>query len=261
MVAGGGGGGDGGGGTPILPPSPPTRMGGGGGAGGFIYEIVPIGTSPYPVVVGSGGAARANGSNTTGFSLTATGGGCGGGFNPAVPTTGVLPAGNGGSGGGTYGIPGTAATSGGTGTSFQGFAGAGTPSFNSIYHGGGGAGSTGYYNSFTASPSPVPDGYAYGGQGRYVFFPGSAPTYTWVAGGGGGAVSQNPPFSTGGQGGGGSGVIIGGSAPTTTGATAGTANTGGGGGGGAGSLLVPAPLQPGKSGGSGVIYVRFKSSQ
>jgi hypothetical protein len=91
IVAGGGGGG----GT------------GGGGAGGYIENSAPLtpGTT-YTITVGSGGSANTNGSNSSAFSITATGGG-------TAATTG-------GSGGGAnYG----AASTVGSGTSPQGYSG------------------------------------------------------------------------------------------------------------------------------------------
>ena len=86
LLIGGGGGGQNGG----------DSAGGGGGAGGLVYRhSVPISDgTPYPISVGGGGPGTNNGSNTTGFSLTALGGGagCGRGNNHAQP------GGNGGAG-------------------------------------------------------------------------------------------------------------------------------------------------------------------
>ena len=85
LIGGGGGGYDGG-----------DSAGGGGGAGGLVYRhSVPISAQAYPMVIGSGGPGDNPGGNTTGFSLTALGGGqgCGRGNQ-------AYDGGNGGSGSG-----------------------------------------------------------------------------------------------------------------------------------------------------------------
>lgn len=97
LVAGGGGGGanDGSGGY---------YGGGGGGAGGLLTATASVSAATYPIVVGAGGSGGAagyndgtKGSDSTGFSLTAEGGGFGGaGANGNVGRNG----GSGGSGGG-----------------------------------------------------------------------------------------------------------------------------------------------------------------
>ena len=99
MIAGGGGGGN--------------DDGGGGGAGGMIEKLeFSIAQQTYPIVIGGGGSGGTyptrpnNGSDTTAFSLTAKGGGFGGGAYtgsgaPSQPN-GYWNAGNpGGSGGGS----------------------------------------------------------------------------------------------------------------------------------------------------------------
>ena len=84
LVAGGGGGGPGG-----------DSAGGGGGAGGLVYRhSVPISAQAYPMVIGPGGSGKNNGGDTTGFSLTALGGGQGCGRPPGNAAS------SGGSGGG-----------------------------------------------------------------------------------------------------------------------------------------------------------------
>ena len=244
VVAGGGGGG--------------ATHGGGGGAGGFReykspvtpYTASPLdgnpgGTSvtvsatPYPVVVGGGGAAGplspdytgspGNPSTFGGITSTAGGGGGGGG--------GVGKDGGSGSGGGNYGsncagsgnVPSTSpaqGTDGGTGSGAGGTGGgggatvAGTASGPTNTGGDGGDGAT---TSISATPT------AYGG-------------------GGGGAASAGTQ-GCGGVGGGGDGTVTPG--PGGGGNTAGTVNTGGGGGGGGSSGA-------GALGGSGIVYIRYK---
>lgn len=85
LLIGGGGGGAGGG----------DSAGGGGGAGGLVYRHgVPISDgTPYSISIGSGGSGESAGTNTTGFSLTALGGGKGCGRQ-----TGATPGGCGGGG-------------------------------------------------------------------------------------------------------------------------------------------------------------------
>lgn len=91
LLIGGGGGGNSGG----------DSAGGGGGAGGLVYRhSVPISAQAYPMVIGPGGSGAANGGNTTGFSLTALGGGQG--VGRASPAT---DGGNGGGGSGFSGVP------------------------------------------------------------------------------------------------------------------------------------------------------------
>jgi len=191
IVAGGGGGnGD------------PTYGGGGGGAGGYLSgtTTATVGTA-YSLVVGAGGAYGAvNGQNSTGFSLTALGGGS----NAPIAST---PGASGGSGSGGS-CSGTFA--GGSGTSGQGNAGGSSLTTSGVGHSGGGGGGA----SASGSNGSGNVG-AKGGDGT-----------TWVngstyAGGGGASGNTNaPPFvGAGGAGGGGAGGV------------SGTANTGGGGGG------------------------------
>jgi hypothetical protein len=218
VVAGGGGG---------------SNTGAGGGAGGLRSTMYQTGgggalesklslTSgvSYTVTVGGGGAgdsATAVGQNSVFGSITALGGGCGGG-NQAGKYNGV----NGGSGGGARNDTGGVA---GTGTTGQGFAGSA-----SQYGGGGGAGSTGgfgldwlgsrggiganlsvvaaitgtgasgYYaggGSGISSAIQVPGGLGGGGEG--ALYPAQGTNGTANTGGGGGA-SSNPSFATGGSG-------------------------------------------------------------
>lgn len=217
------------------------RHAGGGGAGGVLNGTVTATVQSYSIVVGAGGAKRttpdqtdvigANGSNSTGFGLTAIGGGGGGsnGQNGA----------DGGSGGGDGERTNTSV--GGAGTSGQGFAGGGTPS-NSYGGGGGGGGAAGV-----------------GANGPGNGTGGAAADYTvWAtatssgvsnkfAGGGGAGGYQLSGYSAPG-GGGGAGA---GGGDDRSGVDA-TANTGSGGGGGG---QTAGPLAG--SGGSGIVIIRY----
>jgi hypothetical protein len=235
VVAGGGGGGS---------------LGGGGGAGGLRSTVTATGgggsletalslasATNYTVTIGAGGAGGTAGSNnsTQGGSsvfstITSTGGGRGG-ANGDTPSS--L---NGGSGGG-----GGNASTGGAGTTNQGYAG-GTSSGNSSGNGGGGAGSVG---ANSAGGTNVVG--ANGGSGVNVSITGSSVGY---AGGGGGSGRNDGGGSTaGGSASSGGGT---GGASNTTG-TAGTANTGGGGGGGG----YNGTFRDGAAGGSGIVVVRY----
>lgn len=98
LLIGGGGGGNAGG----------DSAGGGGGAGGLVYRhSVPISAQAYPMVIGPGGSGAANGGNTTGFSLTALGGGQGVGRY-----SGAVDGGNGGGGSGYSNVPDASESSG-----------------------------------------------------------------------------------------------------------------------------------------------------
>jgi len=99
LLIGGGGGGQSGG----------DSAGGGGGAGGLVYRhSVPISNgTQYPISIGSGGSGASNGGNTTGFSLTALGGGQGCGRSGSS-----TPGGNGGGGSAYSGVPNKAEGSG-----------------------------------------------------------------------------------------------------------------------------------------------------
>jgi hypothetical protein len=212
---------------------------GGGGAGGIISGVYSATTGQtYSFVVGAGGTATgsggtgANGSNTTAFGLTAIGGGGGGGGG-----NNGASGGSGGGGGAQSGF----VTTGGSGTSGQGYAG-GTGSSASPYAqgGGGGAGAVGTAASGNQSGN--------GGVGLAYSITGSSVYY---AGGGGGGIYVSPGVSgAGGNGGGGAGAVS-----TTTGGTAGTVNTGGGGGGAGGGSYS------GGAGGSGVVILAIPTAQ
>jgi hypothetical protein len=227
MVAGGGGGGG--------------STGGGGGAGGLIYNTgVTLTESTYALVVGAGGAAGPNqgaagdGSNSTGFSLTAIGGGKGAFSNPS--TFGL--AGNGGSGGGAQMYEGRGNVTGGLGTVGQGNnGGAGyNGAADGAAGGGGGAGTAGGNAAATG-------GTGKGGDGLSIAITGTA---TYYAGGGGTEIGTNTG-AAGGLGGGGAGWNGSYGLP-------GTVNTGGGGGGG----WNYSGGSGGGAGGSGIIIVRYR---
>jgi len=230
VVAGGGGGATG-----------PTS-GKGGGGGGFRLSNstcmpAPL-TSPlaaptgitaavqsYPITVGAGSAAAANGNPSTFSSITSAGGGQGGGVG-------------GGSGGGE-----------GEGNNPPVSPPQGNDGGPGTHSGGGGAGAVGG----TYSP---PNTSGAGGDGSYIIqtgfggcngTPGPVGSTRYFAGGGAGGYPVGRPSGiAGGAGGGGYGGE--GSVPAGAGAT----NTGGGGGGSANSS------PGGMGGGSGIIIIRYK---
>jgi hypothetical protein len=232
-----------------------NRGAGGGGAGGFITGATTVipGTS-YTLTVGAGGTngrqggagdqVSTSGLNTTGFSLTAIGGGYGA-SNITVqnaPYSGA-PGGSGGGGGGAAAGGGT----GGSGTPGQGNPGgssSGGATTSNLEGGGGGGGAGGAGSSTTTAQVGGP-----GGVGLASSISGS-PTY--YAGGGGGAGSTigggSATQGTGGNGGGGSGTASG-----TAGS--GTTNTGGGGGGSGNQPSVAG------AGGSGIIIISYTGLQ
>ncbi|MTA28001.1 MAG: hypothetical protein F2562_03985, partial [Actinobacteria bacterium] len=231
IVAGGGGGG--------------SRHGGGGGAGGMrTGSATVVGGSVSPVIVGQGGrgvpehdnAAYASfagnsGQDSSGLSLTSTGGGRG-----AAPGGAAA---SGGSGGGTS-MNNSYGQVVGSGTSGQGSnGGQGTGGATWSGGGGGGAGAVG-------SNASGNNGGA-GGVGLSSSITGTA---TFYAGGGGGGGSAGAAGGAGGNGGGGAGKI--GSAAGDNG----SANTGGGGGAGGFDTLN----RRGGDGGSGVVIVRYATS-
>jgi hypothetical protein len=250
VVAGGGGGG--------------FQSTSGGGAGGFREDkspVTPYTASPldgagaitvsaqaYPITVGAGGAgstsASADGTQggTSTFSTISSAGG-GGGGSDASGTGGAGGSGGGGAngnGGGAGNTPPVSPSQGNQG----GPSASGSPSGG----GGGGAGAAG-------SPQPSNSGVA-GGAGVSTFInpatgelgPGPSRNYS-----GGGASGSRPGthVASGGIGGGGDGGSCNGVG------TAGTANTGGGGGNGRSSGT--GPEAPGRSGGSGIVIIRYKS--
>jgi len=175
--------------------------GGGGGAGGYLSSTTTLTVNTtYSFVIGAGGAGAVyNGSvgrdgtvgnNSTGISLTANGGGFGGGVDDN--------GGNGGSGGGAGTFGGVGGRAGGSGTSGQGNSGG---SSNATLAGGGGGSSSAGGNNTAGS------GTANSITGSSVTYAAGGGTSTSTGGantgnGGGGATST----SNGGAGG--SGVVI-----------------------------------------------------
>lgn len=236
------------------------QSGGGGGAGGYRSSVTGessgggasaegalsiVQGTVYTVTVGAGGAggigssetASASGSNSVFSSITSTGGGRGGN---ATDTGANQAASSGGSGGGAQ-YYGSQASSPGSGTSGQGYAG-GTSSGNSGGNGAGGGGGAGAVGgNGTTSTSGA------GGVGVASSITGSS---VYRAGGGGAGVVNGGTGGAGGNGGGGQGAIYG-----SANAVAGTANTGGGGGGG-----ILTTYLNGGNGGSGVVIIRYSST-
>jgi len=271
VVAGGGGGG--------------SVNGGGGGAGGYressgtatgCYTASPLGAcvsaltvsaTTYPITVGSGGTGQVYpggtstaGSNSVFSTITSAGGGRGT----------CTPNGDGGSGGGAPQSPSGVAGLGNTppvsppqgnpgGTGFD-TAGGGV-GWKVSGSGGGaiGVGGTALSPGPANTYNPAED--RAGGAGATTSISGSPTSYS---GGGAGSMETGSfgaiPIAPGGIGGGGSGGSVpgGGPFPTTiVNSTAGTANTGGGGGGGA-ERAGPNDVASGKSGGKGIVIIRYK---
>ena len=253
IIVGGGGGGGG--------------YGGGGGAGAVIYmSQKPLSTGAYSVTIGAGGSQTyteqtANeGSSTSAFGYTATGGGRGGAYNNIPSSSGA----NGGGAGaygyneGSYGSTGNAPSGDGFATVYAGYSGGNH--YNSTAPGwplSGGAGAGG--NGGTANNTNASGN---GGSGVALNLTGTS--YYWGGGGGGGSYTNNTSGGSGGIGGGGGGAYKsgGGSAWNTGGSGnanggAGGANTGAGGGGGdhqnnGGGY--------GGAGGSGIVIVRYQTA-
>jgi hypothetical protein len=202
-------------------------FGGGGGGGGVTEQTIFLEAATYALDVAAGGALFVDGLSTrisaSLTSLTATGGGRGGGrlINSSRP-------GSGGCGGG--GIGQSDFNTGGLGN--QGFAGGnGVATVGQAAGGGGGGSAVGANGSGTV-----------GGDGGAGFdasaFRGETANTTRYAGGGGGGGASG---GTGGSGGGGNRTV------------AGSANTGGGGGGNNAT-----GSNNGAAGGSGIALIRFK---
>ena len=164
MIAGGGGGGH----NTTLP------MFSGGGAGGVLTSTTTLASSTtYSFVIGAGGGGGSytNGSNTTGFSLTAIGGGYGGGGGGAN-------GGSGGSGGGQGGSGGSLTPNNAAGTAGQGNAGGSGTSGGDAAGGGGGYSTAGQNASGSTSGN--------GGLGLISSISGTSVNYA----GGGGRLDQ-----------------------------------------------------------------------
>ena len=255
VIAGGGGGGASNGG------------GGGGGAGGYresdgtasgCYTVSPRGAGPctsalpvsvqgYPISIGAAGAKSCvgggdggNGGNSIFSTKTSTGGGGGGGTNDDPGPTGSTGGSGGGSGrGGPAGAAGNTPST----TPAQGFAGG--KGYNPDNLGGGGGGAT----AVGTAADQTPGGQAGSGGAGGTSSINATPT---ARGGGGGGDNENgnqSPTCNGGAGGGGPGGNGAGQSGTDA-----TINTGGGGGGGD---FTPG-CGTGGSGGSGIVYIRYK---
>jgi len=227
VVGGGGGGGSG--------------AAAGGGAGGYLEGTgyaYPMSAGSYAVTVGAGGnggatSSQANGSaggNSIFEDIRAIGGGYGAGGTGAAGGTG-------GSGGGGRWSGGA----GGAKTTGQGNNGGAGSSAATYYGEGGGGGAS----AAGAAGTAIAGGD--GGAGTASSISGASVTY---AGGGGGAAESVGTAGVGGAGGGGAGNNNSGAG------TNGTANTGGGGGGGSGH----SPNAAGGNGGSGVVILRYLTS-
>jgi hypothetical protein len=203
------------------------ETGGGGGGGGVVYSASSAVTkgTVYPVTVGLGGKAATgtigtNGENSSFNSITATGGGRGGGmYNHGAS------GGSGGGGGGGFPNP-------GSGTGGQGNAGGYGQNIATTTQGGGGGGGAGGVGGNGSS--------AVGGNGGAGIANSITGSSVYYGGGGGGSGTSG---GTGGIGGGGTRGNPGGS---------GTANTGGGGGSGSNPGTTT-----GGNGGSGVVIIRY----
>lgn len=263
---------------------------GGGGAGQILYRAgYSPGAGTYSITVGGGGAGRSrgnngvpplgnNGSNTTGFGVTANGGG-GGGTSDNYQGT---PR-QGGSGGGAGARNGTASNNIGassnktnpSGWQSYGNSGgnSGSASAGSGNHGGGGGGGAGGGGG-TGSTSTNDAQGGDGGAGRdysSVFGTGFGESGWFAGGGGGGCYSHNQirTQSSGGQGGGGQGNSaressrVGGGTQNNSANIDGIANTGGGGGGASedgqdSNGLTDGGGSASGSGGSGVVLIRYQ---
>jgi hypothetical protein len=217
-------------------------LSGGGGAGG--YQFVTTSVTPgslQTVKVGQGGRrglniatqnlntdVPTNGEDTTFLTVTALGGGYGGGrsLNGALGNAG----GTGGSGGGG----GTYSGAGGSGTAGQGNNGGSSGPSCCAGAGGGGAGGAGGNTSGTTG------GNAGNGVLNPLFVSGVSAQYLAGGGAGGGSVTNGSAGSLGGV-------------EWKTTAPANSGSGGGGGGGGATNF-------PGGYGGSGVVIVKYISS-
>lgn len=198
---------------------------GGGGAGGYQYDAsFSISLTSFAVTVGSGGAINTNGSNSIFSTITALGGGTGGGQ--------YLDGSNGGSGGGGGYGPYSGGSAGGIGS--QGSNGCGGAN---NYYAGGGGGKGGA-------------GGTYGVGGLGILNPITSLGYLCGGGGGGWQSGGN-----GGNGGGGDSARY----PNVN-ATSGTINTGGGGGGSWFSYNSPNYYGGSSaSGGSGLVQIAYKT--
>ena len=226
IVAGGGGG------------SSSPHGGGGAGAGGFreshcgtisgCYTASPLatpasipisGSTSYPVVVGSGGAASPRSDNcvpqgggSSAFGISSTGGGAGGQSGIPGPQWAAGPGGTGGSGGGGGGVGGSFSTPSGSGNNPPTSPPQGNPGGSGTNAsgdwGGAGGGGGGATQSGTGAFSTYDPGNGGDGAGTAMNpeqgTPGPTPGVRYFAGGGGGKT-QAPPQPVPWQGEGGAG--------------------------------------------------------
>lgn len=239
------------------------NYGGGGGGGAVKTGQLTATVSNYPVTVGGGsrGASQnspswpttyirgATGESTTFNSVTAEGGGAGGGAWPTTsPFADIIagesrPEASGGGGGGIHPTaPGPAGPGGSGGPEGNnGAAGVG-------YQGGGGGGAGG-----AGSSGPAPQSPQIGGAGGAGVSNDYATGSNLLYGGGGGGGTTHPGnHSSGGPGGGGDGGSWNDNKPTVDGMQPGFWGTGGGGGGGGNQI------KSGGIGGNGTVIVRYK---
>ena len=249
VVAGGGAGGHNGTNNDIA--------GGGGGAGGLIYKkgYQITNSNAITVTVGAGGTGAptaggstkpTNGDNSVFGTLTAIGGGSGGGY--VTSPSAYYAANVGGSGGGgMYAI-----NAGASGTSLQGNSGGSGTNISSpgAYAAGGGGGAGGVGADANASTGT-------GGNGGIGLAYDISGVSTYYAGGGGGGAG----FQIAGKSGGTGGLGGGGNSSATGIGTAGTANTGGGAGGSGNVATSPYPGAASANGGSGIVILRYKGGQ
>lgn len=222
VVAGGGGGGRG---------DDFTGGGGGGGAGGLLHGILSPAQQSYSIVVGSGGSERSNGSDSSVFGVTSTGGGGGNG-------------GSGGSGAGAFRQKGI-----GSGITGQGNGGGNSGNTSSLRGGGGAGGGAG-----SPGQNGNGDSGGNGGLGKSANLTGYS---TFYAGGGGGGKDASGQYGFGGLGGGGD------SHDDSTGLSAedGVNGTGGGGGGSSSDVGGNSNAQPAGRGGDGIVIIRYPLRQ
>ena len=231
-------------------------IGGGGGAGGFresrnpsaapVWAASPLASTTslnlpatgYPITVGAG--ANTTGSNSVFSTITSAGGGGGGAR--------YLQGANGGSGGGTGqddGLPGGTGNTPPVSPPQGNPGGAAPPGGYGGASGGGGATAAGSNGGGPGNPAPGGNG----GAGATTTISNSPTAYA----GGGGGGSNNGGSGTGGSAGSGGGGAGGG--PNASEGACATANTGGGGGGAEFDSATPGGA---RTGGSGIVIIRYK---
>lgn len=239
IIAGGGGGGT----------TNTDNGGGGGGGGGYIFSIASAKpASSFSITIGAGGPIMSNvstelaarGGNSIFGSITAAGGGTGGGYFSNFSTQVFSGTEGGSSGGGSVGVAPRTPSPIGQGN-------IGGYGYNGWGGGGGGGSATAGGNAIS-----TPNGLAgKGGDGKNTLISGAS-LYFGGGGGGGAAVINQTTTSdlsnAGGLGGGGKGQ------GASWASVSGTTNTGGGGGGGLDNSRL------GKNGGSGIVILAYASN-